>query len=152
MKNNSFLRLIVSLGGIAFIQPFPTLWASLITTAVLFFIWPFFDMALKLGVIFFVFILGWILGNAVEYYEHMDDPHFFVLDEVVGLLIATLFLPQNFLPWIASFILFGFFDLVKIWPGSVFDRQKGGFAMMMDDVIAGMYAMAIMAIGTFVLF
>lgn len=80
----------------------------------------------------------------------LSDPSFIVIDEVLGQLVtfiplATFFhsdLPKmNYSIFILGFILFRFFDITKIWPASFFDKQeRSAFGIMMDDMIAGLYA------------
>ena len=67
-----------------------------------------------------------------------------VWDEIVGILI-TLFMAPKEVWWIVSgFLLFRFFDIVKPWPISLLDRHvKGGLGIMLDDVIAALFALLI---------
>jgi phosphatidylglycerophosphatase A len=70
------------------------------------------------------------------------DDQTIVVDEVVGMWIAAIPAEGHWDLWITGFILFRLFDVWKPWPASWFDnRSKGGFDVMMDDVVAGIYAM-----------
>lgn len=90
------------------------------------------------------FALGvWVCSWAVRTLK-IVDPSVVVWDEFVGQWIALaplLFWPGN-AGWIAcGFILFRLFDIAKPWPVSWADRKVGGgFGVMLDDVIAGIYA------------
>lgn len=66
-----------------------------------------------------------------------------VWDEVVGYLITMAGAPAGW-PWVvAGFALFRLFDVVKPWPVSLADRHvHGGFGIMLDDVLAGLYGLA----------
>lgn len=79
-------------------------------------------------------VAGRILGVA--------DHRSLVWDEFVGLWITLL--PALVAPWwaiVAGFALFRLFDVWKPWPIAWFDRRvKGGFGVMLDDVIAGLFA------------
>lgn len=79
-------------------------------------------------------VAGRILGVA--------DHRSLVWDEFVGLWITLL--PALAAPWwaiVAGFALFRLFDVWKPWPIAWFDRRvKGGFGVMLDDVIAGLFA------------
>jgi len=69
------------------------------------------------------------------------DDQSIVVDEVVGVWIAAI--PAENYPycWLAAFLLFRLFDIYKPWPASRYDRLKrGGVDVMLDDVIAGIYA------------
>lgn len=65
-----------------------------------------------------------------------------VWDEFVGFWITMLAVPVSW-PWIlAGFILFRIFDIFKPWPVKVADKKmQGGFGIMFDDVLAGLYAL-----------
>lgn len=67
-----------------------------------------------------------------------DDPNVIVWDEIVGYCFSLLFLPVTPVILLAAFVLFRLFDILKPWPISVVQRKvKGGFGIMLDDVIAG---------------
>ena len=70
-----------------------------------------------------------------------------VWDEVVGYLVTMVALPFN-LPWIvAGFLVFRFFDIVKPWPISWVDKRvHGGFGIMVDDVLAGVFAAIVLQV------
>ncbi len=72
----------------------------------------------------------------------VDDHRSLVWDEFVGLWITLL--PALLAPWwavVAGFALFRLFDVWKPWPIAWFDRRvKGGFGVMLDDAIAGVFA------------
>ncbi len=64
-----------------------------------------------------------------------------VWDEVAGYLITLLSIPFSLKTVVLGFILFRFFDILKPWPIKVADRRvKGGFGIMLDDVLAGILA------------
>ena len=76
----------------------------------------------------------------------IDDPSFVVWDEFVGqwiALIPLVVMPRSWLWIFAGFILFRIFDIWKPWPVSWADRDvEGGLGVMLDDLIAGLYAAA----------
>jgi phosphatidylglycerophosphatase A len=81
--------------------------------------------------------------------KYGHDPSVVVIDEVVGVWVTMLFvLPvMNFVDLTmkciiigVAFITFRFFDIVKVWPSRKFDRMESGYGIMMDDVVAGLYA------------
>lgn len=74
------------------------------------------------------------------------DPGDVVVDEVVGQWMVLAIAPFTPVGWILAFLLFRLFDVLKPWPISLADRHvKGGFGIMIDDVIAAVFAMVIMA-------
>lgn len=91
-------------------------------------------------------ILLLVLGSmASTYYGRKSgekDDQSIVVDEVVGMWIAAI--PAGTHPdlWATAFILFRLFDIYKPWPASFFDKRAGsGLDVMLDDVIAGIYAL-----------
>ncbi|MEP7145893.1 MAG: phosphatidylglycerophosphatase A [bacterium] len=78
--------------------------------------------------------------------KYGDDPSVIVIDEAIGMWITVLVflvlsgsaISLSYL--IISFLLFRFFDITKIQPAKYFDRMKSGFGIIMDDVVAGLYA------------
>ena len=88
------------------------------------------------------------------------DPRQIVIDEVLGQampLILIVYLSSNNLInvpveiyYLLSFILFRFFDIVKPFPVSYFDKQhKNFFGIIMDDIMAGLYTMLIIYLISF---
>lgn len=70
------------------------------------------------------------------------DDSSIVVDEVVGMWIAGSAAFTNPYLWGIAFLLFRFFDIKKPWPASFFDRKvKNSFGVIMDDVVAGFYAL-----------
>jgi phosphatidylglycerophosphatase A len=99
-----------------------------------------------LSVIFFL-IGVWTTGQIES--EHGKDPGIAVLDEVVGQWIALVFLPYNVKIYIASFFIFRILDIIKPFPADRAEKLSGGFGIMMDDVIAGIYTNLILQIYLF---
>lgn len=93
-----------------------------------------------------VIVLGFVLGvwacEKAGRALRVDDHRALVWDEFIGLWIALL--PALMAPWwavLAGFLLFRLFDVAKPWPISWLDRHlKGGMGVMIDDVVAGVFA------------
>jgi phosphatidylglycerophosphatase A len=82
-----------------------------------------------------------IITENVQKKFHLHDPQWIVIDEVIGMLITWSFVLSIELPILATvFISFRFFDIIKIWPASYFDRLDHGMGTITDDVISGIYA------------
>ncbi len=94
--------------------------------------------SLKVLVLMFFFI-GVAVSFYMEKYEGKDAP-LIVIDELVGQWIAYLFLPKTLPLLLAGFILFRIFDIFKPYPINVLQKLKGGWGVMFDDVLAGIYA------------
>ncbi len=70
------------------------------------------------------------------------DPGPIVIDEVLGMLLTLAFLPLSALGVLAGFFLFRAFDVAKPWPAARMERLHGGWGVMLDDAVAGLYAHA----------
>ena len=106
------------------------------------------SLPLNLLVIVLGFALGvWACGMAGRALG-VDDHRALVWDEFVGLWIALL--PALLAPWwavVIGFALFRLFDVWKPWPIRVFDRRlKGGLGVMVDDVVAGVFAAVVLGV------
>lgn len=78
----------------------------------------------------------------------MKDCQNVVVDEVAGQWLALLFVPLDGVAYFAAFMLFRGFDIFKPWPASLADRKlSGGPGIMLDDIAAGGYALALMHLG-----
>lgn len=98
----------------------------------------------------------WICGESAKRLGLHDCPGI-VFDELVGFLItAAPLLPAFALargaqwPWLlAAFIAFRVFDILKPWPIRRLDREvHGGFGIMLDDAVAGLYGAALLLLAT----
>lgn len=85
-----------------------------------------------------------IAGSAEKIIDH-KDPGVVVIDEIVGMLIALLFVPNDFRFWILGFALFRLFDITKPFPIRWIDRRiNGGIGIVMDDVLAGFFSLIVL--------
>ena len=88
----------------------------------------------------FFFFSCWVAGLAEELFAEKDSGKI-VIDEVVGYLVTMTGVAVSWQTVAAGFLLFRFFDIVKIQPARFFDRHlKNGYGVVLDDVVAGMYA------------
>jgi phosphatidylglycerophosphatase A len=82
----------------------------------------------------------------------VDDHRALVWDEFVGQWIALCAAPLGWQWMVAGFLLFRLFDVWKPWPIRIADRRvHGGFGVMLDDVLAGIYALIVMQIAAYLL-
>lgn len=86
--------------------------------------------------------LGVFVATRVERHAGKTDPQFVVIDEVSGQLITLSlpFLVLNWKSWLLGFILFRVFDIWKPFPARQAESLHGGWGIMADDWIAGVYA------------
>ena len=95
-----------------------------------------FYSAFTLGLILVSFIAA---GRCVAIFGREDPPEV-VIDEVCGFLVCMLFVPLNPINLALGFFLFRFFDIAKPFPIRRVERLPGGYGIVMDDVLAGVYA------------
>ena len=130
-------KILGTLSGIGFAKFAPGTVASAVA-AILFFLlnlhWPV--AVLSIIVLFFVGIKS--AGVLEKIYE--KDASCIVIDELVGMWIALLFVPHDFYYFFAAFVLFRFFDISKILFVRKLEQLGGGLGVMADDVLAGIYA------------
>jgi phosphatidylglycerophosphatase A len=90
-----------------------------------------------------LFLIGiYLCGSAARAAGVHDHPAI-VCDEIVGFLITMIAIAPSWHAVLAGFLLFRLFDILKPWPISLLDRYvKGGFGIMIDDVVAGLFALA----------
>jgi phosphatidylglycerophosphatase A len=91
-----------------------------------------------------VIVVGFFVGvwAASRTARHLGrtDPGVVVIDEVVGMLLTVMLLPVSVTGAVAGFFLFRALDVVKPFPAAQSERLPGGWGIMVDDVIAGLYA------------
>ncbi|MBI5492107.1 MAG: phosphatidylglycerophosphatase A [Deltaproteobacteria bacterium] len=81
-----------------------------------------------------------IAGRAARYMG-ANDPQSIVCDEIAGFLTSILLIPFSWFNAILVFILFRFFDILKPYPIRLMERRiKGGAGIVLDDIMAGVYA------------
>ncbi|RNC71808.1 MAG: phosphatidylglycerophosphatase A [Desulfuromonadales bacterium] len=90
----------------------------------------------------FIFLSAWISSGAERVFGEKDSGKI-VIDEVAGYLVTMAGAPAGWRSVVIGFFLFRFFDIVKVPPARYFDRQvKNGWGVVLDDVVAGLYACA----------
>ncbi len=92
----------------------------------------------------------WLCHRVAEDLGVHDHPGI-VWDEWVGFLITMWLAPSGWGWLLAGFLLFRFFDIVKPWPIYLLDRHvSGGWGIMVDDILAGIYAFALIQFASYV--
>jgi phosphatidylglycerophosphatase A len=167
IKKPRISYLIATVFGLGYLKPGPGTWGSLFGVAIsIFLTWigarwwdPRFHMDFVSGnfwanefsptpstrlIVIVVAIVGVIAAGRVERHSGKHDPQFVVIDEVSGQLIALslplYFYRLNWKSWLLGFILFRVFDIWKPFPARQAESLPGGWGIMADDWIAGIYA------------
>jgi len=74
----------------------------------------------------------------------LEDPSFVIIDEVVGQLCVLIGVPITWKVAVAGFLLFRLFDITKPFPVRHLERLPGGVGIVMDDIGAGLYSLAVL--------
>jgi phosphatidylglycerophosphatase A len=110
------------------------------------------SLEIYLLVVALAFALGiYLCGTTAKDLNHHDHSGI-VWDEMVGYWLTMVLVPVHWLWIVIGFLLFRFFDIVKPWPIRWFDRRvHGGFGIMLDDIIAAIFAALLLQLCYFVL-
>ncbi|HET9179888.1 MAG TPA: phosphatidylglycerophosphatase A [Terriglobia bacterium] len=104
------------------------------------------DAAL-IGAATLIFFVGvWAAGESEKFFGCTDPSHV-VIDEVVGQMVTFLLVPHASWKWLlAGLCLFRIFDITKPFPAGRAERLPGGWGIMLDDLLAGAYALVALAL------
>ncbi|HZC22759.1 MAG TPA: phosphatidylglycerophosphatase A [Candidatus Binatia bacterium] len=140
--------LVATFFGIGRLRPGPGTWGSVATVL----LWYVLAQALPpaartptvIGLAVAVILIGIPAATQVARASETKDPQFVVIDEVAGQLIALIAAPLAWKTFLAGFILFRAFDIVKPPPVRQLEKLPEGIGIVLDDVAAGIYALVIM--------
>jgi len=100
-----------------------------------------FNLYTIIAIIISLYLIAVYFTQKIQQELHLHDPQWIVVDEVIGMLITWSFVRRVDLVALTTvFIFFRFFDIIKIWPASYFDKIKHGHGTITDDVVSGLYA------------
>lgn len=148
---NRLATLIGTVMGVGYLRPAPGTWGSLVALPMAWAIHMIGGFPLLVIAVLATFLKGlWATGVMTKDAED-HDPSEIVIDEVAGQFIAIL--PLSYVAWgrglditvlwpgwVAAFVLFRLFDITKPGPIGWADRRPGPMGVMLDDVIAGVFA------------
>jgi phosphatidylglycerophosphatase A len=144
----SWATLVATFFGVGRLKPGPGTWGSLAAVIV----WallssqipPSYRAAATVVAAAVVTIIGIPAATRVARATGGKDPQFVVIDEVAGQLVALIAVPLAWKSFLAGFILFRTFDIWKPFPIRRLERLPEGTGIVVDDLAAGLYALAIM--------
>ena len=154
---NKVIFLFVTLFGIGKLKKIPGSYASLVTTIFLFFLFHIFNLSpnfILIGILIIFFLSIYAVNIFIKNLDN-KDPKEVVIDEFIGQSIpiclyeiaheGTKEMKQVLTFYFIMFILFRIFDIVKPYPVSYYDKNfKNSFGVIMDDVCAGLYVVAVL--------
>lgn len=131
------------LGPAGLMPKAPGTWGTALACLIAPFVYLPLDYAWRAILLAVLFLAGGFAGTRAEKLLGMTDPSEVVIDELVGVWLAMLpFRDLGILGIVLAFILFRIFDILKPWPVHASESWlPGGFGIMIDDVVAGLYAM-----------
>ena len=136
--------LIATFGGMGRLHPGPGTWASaatvLIWAAAAYLVPPVLQAPIAIALAVLVTLIGIPAATRVARASATKDPQFVVIDEVAGQLIALIAVPLTWKAFLAGFILFRAFDIMKPPPVRQLERLPEGTGIVLDDVAAGIFA------------
>lgn len=148
----SLIMLIATGFYAGYLPKAPGTWGSLVGL-LLFFLLRSLSLPLYLVAIAGLFVAGTMAAGAAEKILDARDPGAVVIDEIVGMLITLIGVSATPFTIILGFILFRIFDIIKPFPVNFFDQHfHGGLGIMLDDVVAGVYSLAILQLILYLLF
>jgi len=90
-----------------------------------------------------VVVVGIWASHRVEDALERTDPGVIVIDEVAGMMVSVALLPRTPAVLFCAFLLFRLFDIWKPFPAREAQALRGGFGVVVDDLIAGAYALVL---------
>ena len=140
--------LIATFFGIGRMRPGPGTWGSaaavMLWVAIAYAIAPALRTPVIIALAILVTVIGIPAATVISRASNVKDPQFVVIDEVAGQLIALIAVPLAWKTFLAGFILFRMFDIVKPPPVRQLEKLPEGTGIVLDDVAAGLYALALM--------
>jgi phosphatidylglycerophosphatase A len=117
--------------------------AASAVTALALWVLPFSTLGLALTLLA-VIVAGTWAADRAERLIGEKDPGVIVIDEVAGMMLSVLILPRTFSVLGLAFLLFRIFDVIKPFPARTSQGLPGGIGVMIDDLIAGLYALVLL--------
>ena len=141
------VKALSTFGGVGNLPFAPGTWGSLVAIPIGWFVIEIFGNTSLFYVSFGVFVIGVWASNQFAKRRDSADPSSCVIDEVAGQLTVLSFFANDPVIMLFAFLTFRFFDIIKVWPTSWFDKNiHGGFGIMIDDIMAAAQSIAVMKI------
>jgi phosphatidylglycerophosphatase A len=140
-KFNRFAWLLSVWFGAGLLPKAPGTWGSIAALPLAYALAYWGSLEILAGATIVVFAIGVWSSEIASRDMGVSDPSEIVIDEVAGQWLTLLVVPPDLILYACGFILFRLFDIWKPWPISWADQKiKGGMGIMLDDIIAGVYA------------
>ena len=134
------IRFFATACYVGYIPLAPGTWGTIVGVGLYWLISGLAPFVYAVTVIAFIIFAIWVSGFAKELFDEVDPPQV-VIDEVAGILVTLAFHKPELSVMIMGFIIFRVFDIVKPPPVRWIEKRfSNGFGVVMDDVMAGVYA------------
>ena len=135
-----FFLLLATSFGVGYSPIAPGTLGTLVAIPIYYFLSGIPSPLYEITLVGFFFLSVWVSENAERFFGKKDDQRI-VIDEIIGFLITMLWVPKTVPFVIIGFFLFRFFDILKPFPIRRLEKGlKGGYGVVLDDVLAGIYA------------
>ncbi len=136
--------LILATGFGSGYSPFAPGTAGSLVGVLLFLLFGWYSLSANLVFLVFLFFFGVYVCGVSEKSFRRHDAKEIVLDEIHGMYLVLSFMPSPTY-WLPAFLVFRAMDILKPYPANIFDRKvKGGWGIMLDDLVAAIYAVLIL--------
>ena len=147
-------NIFVSLFYSGYFKLWPGTFASIISILILFPVikYQLVSKEIFIFIFFIIFTISIFLIKKFSLYTNTHDSGKIVIDEFLGIYLILIFYDQikiinPYVTIVLIFILFRFFDILKIFPANIVDKKlKSSFGVILDDLIAGIYTTIILYI------
>ncbi len=107
------------------------------------YVFSFLPLVVRPAAVFLLCLFAVVVSERAAMILKQKDPGCIVIDEIAGYCTALALMPRHWFFFLAGFVAFRFFDILKPWPVGYLDRRfRGGFGIVADDVMAGIMAAA----------
>jgi len=150
-SSNFFVKFFATCFGLGYSPIFPGAVGVVFGAIIAYLIHPL-PLFNKILITLILIVLAIPLSTKAEKLFQKKDCKKIIIDEVVGILIATIwFTNLSIMMFISILLIYGLFDTIKIYPANVIENLYGGWGIVIDDIIAGIYtALAVFLILKFV--
>jgi len=142
-------KIIASFFYVGYIPIVPGTFGSLAAFSIYFLLLYAGKWQIYLAAVILVTVAGIWAAGFMEKESKIIDPSFVVIDEVAGQLATLFLIPFSWEVAAAGFILFRLLDIVKPFPARQAENLHGGYGIMLDDVMAGIYGNLILRLGLY---
>ena len=147
MKPKNIWTNIATLGPVGFMKPAPGTWGSLVAVFMALVLRFYLTQPILWTIFGVVFLVSWYAVHFTEVLWMGHDHAEIVIDELLGVWLVCFLWPPK--PWgfVAIFLIFRFFDILKPWPiGAVDKKMKSSLGTIVDDLLAGAFTLGVMMV------